>query len=59
MCGNLCWGFVVDFDYAQETARKIKGCKQYITDVMYHNALICKTDEVFRHLWALRDDVID
>ena len=49
----------VDYEYAQETAKKIKGCKQYITNTLYHNALSVKTDDVMKHLWALRDDTLD
>ncbi|KAI9846895.1 MAG: hypothetical protein M1837_003507 [Sclerophora amabilis] len=49
----------VDFDLARETASKIKGCKEFITNVMYHNALSSKSDEVMRQLFALRDDVVD
>ncbi|KAL9117002.1 MAG: hypothetical protein Q9187_006466, partial [Circinaria calcarea] len=49
----------VDFEYAQETAARIKGCKQYITNAMYHNALGTKAEEVVKQLFALRDDVID
>ena len=49
----------VDFGYAQETAAKIKGCKQFITNRMYHDALGSKAEEVVRQLFALRDDVID
>ena len=49
----------VDYDYAQETARKIKGCKQYITNTLYHNALRARTGDVMQHLWALRDSTLD
>ena len=49
----------VDFDFAMETARKIRGCQTYITNAMYHDAVRSKTDEVTRALFALRDDTID
>jgi hypothetical protein len=49
----------VDYDLSMETAGKIKGCKTYITNAMYHNALRAKTDDVLKALFALRDDVID
>ncbi|KAI5236552.1 alpha/beta-hydrolase [Aureobasidium subglaciale] len=49
----------VDYDYSMETAGKIKGCKKFITNVMYHNAIRSKADEVVRQLFDLRDDVID
>ncbi len=49
----------VDYDLAQQRAAKIKNCKQYITNAMYHNGLGSKSDEVIKQLFALRDDVID
>ena len=47
----------VNFDFAQETARKIKGCKVFITNSMFHNALRAKPEEVMKELFAMRDDV--
>lgn len=49
----------VDFDLSMETARSIRGCKTYVTNAMYHNAIRAKTDEVLKALFALRDDTID
>jgi pimeloyl-ACP methyl ester carboxylesterase len=49
----------VDFDFAQETAKTIKGAKTFVTNMMYHDALRSRTDEVFKNLFALRDDTID
>ncbi len=49
----------VDFELAQDTASKINNCKQFITNVMYHNAVRAKSDELLKQLFALRDDVID
>lgn len=49
----------VDIEYARETAGKIKGCREYITNVRYHNAISSKSDELMKELFALRDDVID
>ena len=49
----------VDFDFARETASKIKGCKNFITNVLYHDALANKSDELVKQLFALRDDTID
>jgi pimeloyl-ACP methyl ester carboxylesterase len=49
----------VDFEFAQETARMIKGAKTFVTNMMYHDALRSRTDEVFKNLFALRDDSID
>lgn len=49
----------VDYGFAMDTASKIKGCKVFSTNVMYHNAVREKTREVVDQLFALRDDVID
>ena len=49
----------VHFELASATAAKIKGLKQFITNVMYHNALRAKPDEVMRQLFALKEDSID
>ncbi|KAL3460452.1 Alpha/Beta hydrolase protein [Aspergillus heterothallicus] len=49
----------VHYEHASNTAAKIKGIKQFITNVMYHNAIRSKADEVFQQLFALRDDTID
>ena len=49
----------VDYDLSTETARKIKGCKTYVSNQMYHDALRSRMDEVVKGLFALRDDTID
>ncbi|KAL2356148.1 Alpha/Beta hydrolase protein [Cryomyces antarcticus] len=49
----------VDFNFAQETAAKIKGCKTFVTNALYHDAVRSKVDEVMKQLFALRDDTID
>ena len=49
----------VDYEYSTETARKIKGCKTYITNQMYHDALRSKMGEITSALFNLRDDVLD
>ena len=49
----------VHYDFARETASKIKGCKEFITNTMYHSALGQKSDKLMKELFALRDDVID
>lgn len=49
----------VNFGLAQETAKLVRNCKQYITNSMYHDAMKSKTDEVLKELFALRDDNID
>lgn len=49
----------VDFDLSMQTAKAIKGCKVFTTNVMYHDAVRSKMDEVVKQAFALRDDVID
>jgi pimeloyl-ACP methyl ester carboxylesterase len=49
----------VDFDLSMETASKIKGCKTFVTNAMYHDAIRAKADDVIKAVMALRDDVID
>lgn len=49
----------VDFEYSLETARAIRGCKTFVTNRLYHNALGSKTEQIFEELWKLRCDTID
>ncbi|CAL3964099.1 hypothetical protein PZA11_001535 [Diplocarpon coronariae] len=49
----------VDFELAQETARLVNNCKQYITNTMYHDAIRSRTDGVMKELFTLRDDSVD
>ncbi|KAK4934293.1 hypothetical protein LTR10_024393 [Elasticomyces elasticus] len=49
----------VDFDYSLETASIVKGCKTFITNVLYHDAIRSKNEDVLKALFALRDDTID
>ncbi|PTD09142.1 Proline iminopeptidase [Fusarium culmorum] len=49
----------VDYDFARDTAKLVKGTKTFETNVMYHSALRAKADEVLHQLFSLRDDVID
>ncbi|KAF3049238.1 hypothetical protein E8E11_008090 [Didymella keratinophila] len=49
----------VDFDLSMETANTINGCKPFVTNSMYHNAIGAKTDDVLKEIFARRDDVID
>lgn len=46
-------------DLALETAKKIKGCKVFTTNVMFHNAVRSKMEEVVSQVLKLRDDVLD
>jgi hypothetical protein len=49
----------VDFDLSMETAKKVKGCKLFTTNVMFHDAVRSRMDEVVKQVFALRDDTID
>jgi hypothetical protein len=49
----------VDFGLSMETAKAIRGCKTFVTNMMYHDAVRSKVDEVLKALFALRDDTID
>ena len=49
----------VDYEFAMETAKKTRGCKVFVTNAMYHDAVRSKMDEVFKGVFTLRDDVID
>lgn len=51
----------VSYDLARETAARVRNCKTFITNAMYHDAIGAagKSEEVFRRLFALREDVLD
>ena len=49
----------VDYEFSKATAAKIKGCKTFVTNTMYHDALGSKAGEVVEQLFKLRDDVLD
>lgn len=49
----------VHFDLATNTAARINGIKQFITNTMYHDALRSKSGEVMQQLFNLRDDSMD
>jgi len=49
----------VDFGLSMQTASKIKGCKVFTTNAMFHDAVRSKMDEVVRQAFSLRDDVVD
>ncbi|KAL7911276.1 alpha/beta-hydrolase [Trichoderma velutinum] len=49
----------VDYEFAKNTARLVKNVKTFETNVMYHNAVRAKAEEVMQNLFSLRDDVID
>lgn len=49
----------VDYEYSMETARQIRGCKTFVTNMMYHDAVRSKVQEVLKGLFELRDDTLD
>ncbi|CAK7564977.1 MAG: hypothetical protein SEPTF4163_002883 [Sporothrix epigloea] len=49
----------VDYGLAKQTASKVGNMKVYETNLLYHNALRARTDEVLTQLFRLRDDTID
>lgn len=49
----------VEHHLARDTSNLVKGSKVFETNVMYHNALRAKADEVMQQLFNLRDDVLD
>lgn len=49
----------VDYGFARETASKVKGAKVFETNVIYHNGLRARSDEILGQLLRLRDDTID
>ena len=57
-CASYVDDMCVDYGFGSATARLI-GAKTFETNVMYHNAVRAKADEVIAQLFALRDDVLD
>lgn len=49
----------VDSSMSMDTAASIKGCKTFVTNMLYHDAVRSKTDEVMKQLFDLRDDCLD
>ncbi|OCK76179.1 proline iminopeptidase [Lepidopterella palustris CBS 459.81] len=49
----------VDYEFSMDTASRIKGCKVWATNAMYHDAVRSRMDEVVRGVWGLRDDCLD
>lgn len=43
----------IDFGLAQETATKIKNTEQYITNVLFHNAIRIEPKDVMKKLFEL------
>lgn len=49
----------VDFDTSMATAKSIKGCKVFISNMFYHDGIRTGTAKVLDGLFALRDDVLE
>ncbi|KAK6442893.1 hypothetical protein LTR95_000908 [Oleoguttula sp. CCFEE 5521] len=49
----------VDYELSMQTAAKIKGCKVFSTNVLYHDAVRSRVEEVMKGVFGLRDDVVD
>ena len=49
----------VDYNFARDTAKLVRGAKTFETNVLYHSALRARTEDVLQQLFSLRDDVID
>jgi pimeloyl-ACP methyl ester carboxylesterase len=49
----------VDFEFAQETAALIQGCKTFVTNTFYHDAPRSRSEELMKALFALKEDSID
>lgn len=49
----------VHFENSAVMAGKMKDCRQFITNTMYHDALRSKSDELMRQLFSMRDDSLD
>ena len=49
----------VESGYSLETAGVIRGCKTWVTNLLYHDAGRAFTEELLKGLWGLRENVID
>ena len=49
----------VDYDLSVETAKTIKGCRYFVTNMIQHDGLRSREEEVFGGLWKLRDEKLD
>ena len=49
----------VDFEFAQETAGIIQGCRTFVTNTMYHDAWRSRSEELMKALFALKEDTMD
>lgn len=49
----------VDYEYAKDTAKLVKGTKTWETNSLVHSALRTNTEVVLKELFNLRDNVMD
>lgn len=49
----------MDYGLSEKTARSVKGLKRFVTNTLYHDAMVTYSDEIIRGLFTLRDDVCD
>lgn len=49
----------VDYDLSIETAKKTKGIKYFVTNMIQHDGLRSREEAVFGTLFRLRDEALD
>jgi len=49
----------VDYAFSMETAGRIRGAKTFVTNMMYHDAVRSRMEDVCKNVFSLRDDPID
>lgn len=49
----------VDYKFAEDTARLVNGTKVFATNVIYHNGVRARSEEVLKQIFALREDTVD
>lgn len=49
----------VTYSFASDTASKVNGCKEFITNMMYHDATRLRAADLMRNLFFLREDLLD
>jgi hypothetical protein len=43
----------VDFDFAQDTASKVRNVEQYITNQFFHNGIQVDPKDIMKHLFKI------
>lgn len=49
----------LDFEFARETASRINGAKEFITNAILHNGIRINTEGVMGELWKLKVGEVD